>query len=166
MLITRIRFYSFFGEVLQIGTPGYLPNETDVLRARQKSFGITETRFTMGQLSWVWIFSAECGPTDSWQNTHVWCRRTTVGAEKMDTLLWERDIHYFLHSTEWIWPSTARREKSSAPSAFALPCSNLMSVCTESDGGVTCPFRFRYQLAVVPSHIDHPISQQDRCFQK
>lgn len=41
----------FFGEVLRIGSPGYLPNETDVLRARQKSVGITETRFTMGQLS-------------------------------------------------------------------------------------------------------------------
>ncbi|KAF9457025.1 heterotrimeric G protein alpha subunit A [Collybia nuda] len=41
----------FFGEVLRIGTPGYLPDETDVLRARQKSLGITETRFTMGQLS-------------------------------------------------------------------------------------------------------------------
>lgn len=44
---------SFFGEVLRIGTPGYLPNETDVLRARQKSVGITETRFTMGQLSYA-----------------------------------------------------------------------------------------------------------------
>ncbi|KAF8161674.1 heterotrimeric G-protein alpha subunit, GPA3-like protein [Crassisporium funariophilum] len=41
----------FFGEVLRIGSPGYLPNETDVLRARQKTVGITETRFTMGQLS-------------------------------------------------------------------------------------------------------------------
>lgn len=41
----------FFGEVLRIGAPGYLPNVTDVLRARQKSVGITETRFTMGQLS-------------------------------------------------------------------------------------------------------------------
>ncbi|KAF9047892.1 heterotrimeric G-protein alpha subunit, GPA3-like protein [Panaeolus papilionaceus] len=41
----------FFNEVLRIGSPGYLPNETDVLRARQKSVGITETRFTMGQLS-------------------------------------------------------------------------------------------------------------------
>ncbi|KAF6749023.1 heterotrimeric G protein alpha subunit A [Ephemerocybe angulata] len=42
----------FFGEVLRIGSPGYLPNETDDLRARQKSVGITETRFTMGQLSY------------------------------------------------------------------------------------------------------------------
>jgi guanine nucleotide-binding protein G(i) subunit alpha len=42
---------SFFSEVLRIGSPGYLPNETDVLRARQKSVGIAETRFQMGQLS-------------------------------------------------------------------------------------------------------------------
>ncbi|KAF8176977.1 heterotrimeric G-protein alpha subunit, GPA3-like protein [Pholiota molesta] len=41
----------FFSEVLRIGSPGYLPNETDVLRARQKSVGIAETRFQMGQLS-------------------------------------------------------------------------------------------------------------------
>ncbi|KAF8637688.1 hypothetical protein AX16_010763 [Volvariella volvacea WC 439] len=41
----------FFGEVMRIGTPGYIPNETDVLRARQKSMGITETRFAMGTLS-------------------------------------------------------------------------------------------------------------------
>ncbi|KAG7091614.1 guanine nucleotide-binding protein subunit alpha [Marasmius oreades] len=41
----------FFTEVLRIGSPDYLPNETDVLRARQKSTGITETRFSMGQLS-------------------------------------------------------------------------------------------------------------------
>jgi len=41
----------FFAEVLRIGAPGYLPNETDVLRARQKTVGISETRFTMGQLS-------------------------------------------------------------------------------------------------------------------
>ncbi|EDR00490.1 heterotrimeric G protein alpha subunit A, partial [Laccaria bicolor S238N-H82] len=42
---------SFFREVLQIGRPGYLPNVTDALRARRKSVGITETWFTMGQLS-------------------------------------------------------------------------------------------------------------------
>ncbi|KAF5322853.1 hypothetical protein D9619_002293 [Psilocybe cf. subviscida] len=41
----------FFGEVLRIGTAGYLPNETDVLRARAKTVGIKETRFNMGQLS-------------------------------------------------------------------------------------------------------------------
>ncbi|KAF8872814.1 heterotrimeric G-protein alpha subunit, GPA3-like protein [Infundibulicybe gibba] len=40
----------FFDEALRIGTPGYLPNKTDVLKAHQKSQGITETRFAMGQL--------------------------------------------------------------------------------------------------------------------
>jgi len=41
----------FFNEVLRIGTPKYLPTETDVLRARAKTVGIKETRFNMGQLS-------------------------------------------------------------------------------------------------------------------
>ncbi|KAI0070383.1 G-protein alpha subunit [Panus rudis PR-1116 ss-1] len=41
----------FFTEALRIGTPDYVPTETDVLRARQKSTGITETRFALGPLS-------------------------------------------------------------------------------------------------------------------
>jgi guanine nucleotide-binding protein subunit alpha len=41
----------FFTEVLRIGTPDYTPTENDVLRARAKTTGITETRFNMGQLS-------------------------------------------------------------------------------------------------------------------
>lgn len=41
----------FFSELSRIGTPGYLPNETDVLKAHQKSLGIAETRFIMGELS-------------------------------------------------------------------------------------------------------------------
>ena len=41
----------FFSHVLRVGQPHYLPNVEDVLRARQKSVGISETRFTMGQLS-------------------------------------------------------------------------------------------------------------------
>ncbi|KAF8873398.1 heterotrimeric G-protein alpha subunit, GPA3-like protein [Infundibulicybe gibba] len=40
----------FFDEALRIGTPSYLPNETDVLKAHHKSQGIMEIRFTMGQL--------------------------------------------------------------------------------------------------------------------
>jgi hypothetical protein len=43
--------YSFFNEALRIGEQGYISTETDVLRARQKSTGITETLFNMGQLS-------------------------------------------------------------------------------------------------------------------
>ncbi|KAH6897864.1 heterotrimeric G-protein alpha subunit, GPA3-like protein [Coprinopsis sp. MPI-PUGE-AT-0042] len=41
----------FFREVRRIGQPHYLPNETDVLRVRQKLVGNSEMRFTMGQLS-------------------------------------------------------------------------------------------------------------------
>ncbi|KAF8995832.1 heterotrimeric G-protein alpha subunit, GPA3-like protein [Cyathus striatus] len=41
----------FFKEVMRIGEPDYLPNQDDVLRARQKTYGIIETRFMMGQLS-------------------------------------------------------------------------------------------------------------------
>ncbi|KIM74715.1 hypothetical protein PILCRDRAFT_827917, partial [Piloderma croceum F 1598] len=40
----------FFNEALRIGEQDYVPTETDVLRARQKSTGITATRFNMGQL--------------------------------------------------------------------------------------------------------------------
>lgn len=42
---------SFFDGVSRIGGLNYIPTETDVLRARAKSTGITETRFNMGQLS-------------------------------------------------------------------------------------------------------------------
>lgn len=42
---------SFFDEVARIGAPDYVPNETDVLRARTKTTGISETKFRSGQLS-------------------------------------------------------------------------------------------------------------------
>ena len=42
---------SFFDEVTRIAEPNYIPIEADVLRARTKTTGIYETRFTMGQLS-------------------------------------------------------------------------------------------------------------------
>jgi hypothetical protein len=44
-------FASFFEEVRRLAAPDYIPNEADVLRARTKTTGIYETRFTMGQLS-------------------------------------------------------------------------------------------------------------------
>ncbi|KIJ10007.1 hypothetical protein PAXINDRAFT_138616 [Paxillus involutus ATCC 200175] len=40
----------FFTEAIRIGSPNYLPTEPDILRARARTTGITETRFTMGQL--------------------------------------------------------------------------------------------------------------------
>ena len=41
----------FFTEVHRLAGQEYIPSETDVLRARIKSTGIVETRFTMGPLS-------------------------------------------------------------------------------------------------------------------
>jgi guanine nucleotide-binding protein G(i) subunit alpha len=44
-------FLSFLTEVKRIGTPTYVPNETDVLHAREKVTGITEIGLQMGDLS-------------------------------------------------------------------------------------------------------------------
>ncbi|CAZ82187.1 unnamed protein product [Tuber melanosporum] len=41
----------FFDEAPRIGQAHYIPTESDVLRARTKTTGIYETRFSMGQLS-------------------------------------------------------------------------------------------------------------------
>ncbi|KAG9238855.1 G protein alpha subunit [Amylocarpus encephaloides] len=41
----------FFEEAHRIASPDYIPIEADVLRARTKTTGIYETRFTMGSLS-------------------------------------------------------------------------------------------------------------------
>ena len=46
----ELTFDSFFTEVKRIATPDYIPNEDDVLRARVKTTGISETRFSMGEL--------------------------------------------------------------------------------------------------------------------
>ncbi|KAJ9121548.1 guanine nucleotide-binding protein subunit alpha [Naganishia vaughanmartiniae] len=42
---------SFFQHVRRIAAPDFVPMEADVLRARTKTTGISETRFNMGQLS-------------------------------------------------------------------------------------------------------------------
>ncbi|GAA5908803.1 hypothetical protein JCM8208_006792 [Rhodotorula glutinis] len=41
----------FFDEVKRIGASGYVPSEADVLHARTKTTGISETKFKAGQLS-------------------------------------------------------------------------------------------------------------------
>jgi guanine nucleotide-binding protein G(i) subunit alpha len=46
-----LTWYSFFDESDRICAPDYVPVEADVLRARTKTTGIYETRFTMGSLS-------------------------------------------------------------------------------------------------------------------
>lgn len=41
----------FFANLRKLAAPDYIPDEADVLRARTKTTGISETRFNMGQLS-------------------------------------------------------------------------------------------------------------------
>lgn len=41
----------FFESARRIASPTYVPNERDVLHARSKTVGVTETRFSMGELS-------------------------------------------------------------------------------------------------------------------
>ncbi|GJN91700.1 hypothetical protein Rhopal_004723-T1 [Rhodotorula paludigena] len=41
----------FFDEIKRIGASGYVPSEADVLHARTKTTGISETKFKAGQLS-------------------------------------------------------------------------------------------------------------------
>jgi len=41
----------FFSNIRKIGAADYVPDEADVLRARTKTTGISETRFNMGMLS-------------------------------------------------------------------------------------------------------------------
>src|SRR5262245_5579994 len=88
---------SFFGEVQRIGTSNYVPTETDVLRARAKSTGITETRFNMGQLSLVPIHSLRRLCSRLLKDTHVRCRRTEIGKKEMDSLFRERDEYHILY---------------------------------------------------------------------
>lgn len=54
LLETSLTFpvgFSFFDEIKRIGAQGYVPNESDVLHARTKTTGISETKFKSGQLS-------------------------------------------------------------------------------------------------------------------
>lgn len=50
-LIGRILSYSFFDEIKRIGAGSYVPSEADVLHARTKTTGISETKFKSGTLS-------------------------------------------------------------------------------------------------------------------
>lgn len=69
----------FFEQVLRIGAPGYVPTETDVLRARHEPVGMTETKITMGQLA---------------------VRIIDVGSQRSERKKW---IHCFEHVTSIIF---------------------------------------------------------------
>jgi guanine nucleotide-binding protein G(i) subunit alpha len=86
---------SFFTDVLRIGSPNYLPTENDVLRARLKTTGITETRFTMGQLQYVLSFGpSHLTPTSF--RIHMF----DVGGQRSERKKW---IHCFESVTSIIF---------------------------------------------------------------
>ena len=49
--IFKLFVFSFFDNAARIGSADYVPTQTDILRARIKTTGISENRFTMGNLS-------------------------------------------------------------------------------------------------------------------
>ncbi|KAF5364787.1 hypothetical protein D9758_009305 [Tetrapyrgos nigripes] len=71
--------YYFLSEVARFGSPDYIPNETDILRARKKTTGISETRFSMGLLQ-IHLFD--------------------VGGQRSERRKW---IHYFESVTSIIF---------------------------------------------------------------
>ena len=87
---------SFFGEVVRIGGPAYIPTETDVLRARAKSTGITETRFNMGQLSYVALVITHIMRYPTPSRIHMF----DVGGQRSERKKW---IHCFESVTSIIF---------------------------------------------------------------
>lgn len=50
MCVTLNNINSYFEHIERIGSPDYVPTDQDVLRSRVKTIGITETKFTVGNL--------------------------------------------------------------------------------------------------------------------
>lgn len=50
-LVTE-NMHSYFDSIDRIGHPSYVPTDQDVLRSRVKTTGITETTFTIGELTY------------------------------------------------------------------------------------------------------------------
>jgi hypothetical protein len=149
LMLTVMR--SFFAEARRLAASNYVPSKEDVLRARAKTTAITETRFTMGQLS-----------------IHM----VDVGGQRSERKKW---IHNFESVTSIIfctalseYDQVLLEEKNQVCDSItkATVChepTNLSSV--EPHGRVSCSLRVRYQLTVVLAHIDHSFPEQDRCIQ-
>ena len=90
MLLMPIRnSSSFFTEIRRIGAADFIPNEDDVLRARVKTTGISETRFNMGQLSIQYVCGSVLIATAI---TNGLCSMFDVGGQRSERKKW---IHCF-----------------------------------------------------------------------
>ncbi|KDQ56210.1 hypothetical protein JAAARDRAFT_132809 [Jaapia argillacea MUCL 33604] len=94
----------FFGEVQRLTQPSYLPTPDDVLRARAKTTGITETRFNLGQLQ---IHMFDVGGQRSERKKWIHCFESvtsiifcTALSEYDQVLLEERNQNRMVESLE------------------------------------------------------------------
>lgn len=102
----------FFDEIQRIGRPDYLPNETDVLRARTKTTGISETKFKSGQLS-IHMFDVGGQRSERKKVRLLFHQVSLLRAfldlssfyHPVDPLLRSCDEHYFLCCTQRVRPS-------------------------------------------------------------
>lgn len=83
---------------MRIASPDYIPIEADVLRARTKTTGIYETRFSMGQLSIQYAFRAVTMEVHTRLTTL--CSMFDVGGQRSERKKW---IHCFENVTSIIF---------------------------------------------------------------
>lgn len=135
---------SFFNEVLRIGGPKYLPTETDVLRARAKTVGIKETRFNMGQLSWVLVAATHFDTSHPHPRIHMF----DVGGQRSERRKW---IHCFESVTSIIfctalseYDQVLLEEKNQVHLSLNSTVQTFNVFSPESNDRIIGPFRVCY----------------------
>lgn len=143
---------SFFESLDRLFVPQYSPTDQDILRSRLKTTGITETVFDLGALTY---------------------RMFDVGGQRSERKKW---IHCFENVTALLFLVAISGydqclvEDKDAVCLIAVAGSlrggiGLLTLSLEPNAGSFDVVREHMQLAVVHSHIDHPVPQQDRSLQ-
>jgi guanine nucleotide-binding protein G(i) subunit alpha len=156
----------FFAEVRRICDPKYIPNQDDVLRARAKTTGITETRFHMGQLSIQYV---DCS------SIVVQCIHLShlsmfdVGGQRSERRKW---IHCFESVTSIIfcvaiseYDQVLLEERSQVREGNSFVSNSLFTtdcfVTPEPDARISCSLRVGCEFKMVSQHLHHIIPKQD-----
>ena len=103
----------FFANIRKIGAPDYVPDEADVLRARTKTTGISETRFNMGQLS-IHMFDVGGQRSERKKWIHCGFRQTRVRIGADGSRLRGGHEHHLLCCAERVRPGLARGKRAGA----------------------------------------------------
>lgn len=122
---------SFFEEAKRIAAPDYIPNVADVLRARTKTTGIYETRFTMGQLSIQYGTSYISLFLHILRDANIVYSMFDVGGQRSERKKW---IHCFENVTSII---------------FCVALSEYDQVLLEESNQVSYHFRAPLALALI-----------------